>query len=172
MNRKGKGADMNTKQMIMAVLGMIFKVAVTIIVVVFVYKAALTAYDYGYRIFQEPPVSAQPGIDMQVDITVGKSPLQVGEILEAKGLIRDAKLFYIQNLLSQYKDKMQAGSYTLNTSMTMQEMMAVMSVVDEETEEPSTEGGSGGNLPEEGAGEDEQSNDEQPAETDVENDNE
>lgn len=118
---------MNTKQIVMAVFGMIFKVAVTIIVVVFVYRAALTAYDYGYRIFQETPVSAAPGSDVRVEITVGKSALQIGEILEQRGLIRDAKLFYIQNLLSKYKDKLQAGSYVLNTSMTMEEMMAVMS---------------------------------------------
>lgn len=118
---------MDIKQMILAVLGTIFRVAVVIVVVVFVYRAALMAYDYGYRIFQETPVSAAPGSDMRVEITVGKSPLQIGEILEQKGLIRDARLFYIQNLLSKYKDKLQAGSYVLNTSMTMEEMMAVMS---------------------------------------------
>lgn len=118
---------MDIKQMILAVLGTIFRVAVVIVVVVFVYRAALMAYDYGYRIFQETPVSAVPGTDMRVEITVGKSALQIGEILEQKGLIRDAKLFYIQNLLSKYKDKLQAGSYVLNTSMTMEEMMAVMS---------------------------------------------
>lgn len=127
---------MKTKQIILAVLGMIFKVAVTIIVVVFVYRAALMAYDYGYRIFQETPVSAAPGIDMQVEITVGKSPLQIGEILEDKGLIRDSKLFYIQYLLSKYKDELQAGSYVLNTSMTMEEMMAVMAAGDPEVTQP------------------------------------
>lgn len=125
---------MKTKQMVMAFLGMILKVAVTIIVVFFVYKAALIAYDYGYRVFQETPVSAAPGMDVEVEITVGKSPLQIGEILEQKGLIRDARLFYIQNLLSKYKDKLQAGSYVLNTSMTMEEMMAVMSVGSSESE--------------------------------------
>ena len=120
----------------MAVLGMIFKVAVTIIVVVFVYRAALMAYDYGYRIFRETPVSAAPGIDIPVEITVGKSPLQVGEVLEEKGLIRDAKLFYIQYLLSKYKDELQAGSYVLNTSMTMEEMMGVMAAKEPEAEQP------------------------------------
>lgn len=127
---------MNTKQIIMAFLGMIFKVGVTIIVVVFVYRAALMAYDYGYRIFQETPVSAAPGIDIQVEITVGKSPLQIGEILEQRGLIRDSKLFYIQYLLSKYKDKMQAGTYVLNTSMTMEEMMGVMAAGEPEVTQP------------------------------------
>ena len=44
---------MNIKQMVLAVLGMIFKVAVAVLVIVVVYKGAITAYDYGYRVFQE-----------------------------------------------------------------------------------------------------------------------
>lgn len=118
---------MNTKQMIVAVLGMIFRVAIAVLAIVLVYKGAVTAYDYGYRVFQEPPVAEKPGADVQVEITVGKSALQIGEILESKGLIRDAKLFYVQNLLSHYKDKLRAGVYILNTSMTMEEMMQIMS---------------------------------------------
>lgn len=126
---------MNTKQMILAVLGMICRVAVAVLVIVIVYKGAVTAYDYGYRVFQEPPVAEKPGMDISVEITVGKSALQIGKILEDKGLIRDAKLFYVQNLLSHYKDKLRAGTYTLNTSMTMEEMMEIMSAQEpEETE--------------------------------------
>ncbi|MBD5478371.1 MAG: endolytic transglycosylase MltG [Lachnospiraceae bacterium] len=131
---------MNIKQMILAVLGMIFKVAVAVLVIVVVYKGAITAYDYGYRVFQEPPVAEKPGMDVSVEITMGKSALQIGEILEAKGLIRDAKLFYVQNLLSHYKDKLRAGTYTLNTSMTMEEMMEVMSA-----QEPDEAAGDTGN---------------------------
>lgn len=126
---------MNTKQMILAVLGMICRVAVAVLGIVVVYKGAVTAYDYGYRVFQEPPVAEKPGTDISVEITVGKSALQIGQILEDKGLIRDARLFYVQNLLSHYKDKLRAGTYTLNTSMTMEEMMEVMSAQEpEETE--------------------------------------
>ena len=131
---------MNINQMILAVLGMIFKVAVAVLVIVVVYKGAITAYDYGYRVFQEPPVAEKPGMDVSVEITMGKSALQIGEILEAKGLIRDAKLFYVQNLLSHYKDKLRAGTYTLNTSMTMEEMMEVMSA-----QEPDEAAGDTGN---------------------------
>lgn len=123
---------MNTRQIVMAVLGTVLKVVIAVLVIMFVYKGAVVAYDYGYRVFKEEPVAESPGVDVTVEITVGKSALQIGEILEAKGLIRDAKLFYVQNLLSNYKDKLRAGVYTLNTSMTMEEMMAVMSPVSEE----------------------------------------
>ena len=119
---------MNARQIVVAVMGTVIRLAVAVVVVMFLYKAALVAYDYGYRVFQEPPVAEAPGTDIAVDITMGKSAYQIGEILESKGLIRDAGLFYIQNLLSHYKDELHAGSYTLNTSMTMEEMMEIMSV--------------------------------------------
>ncbi len=125
--KEGLVVDMNAKQVITAVLGMLLKVLVAIFVIVVVYKGAVTAYDYGYRIFQEPPMTESPGVDIQVDITMGKSALQIGEILEENGLIRDAHLFYVQNLLSHYRDELKAGSYVLNTSMTIEEMMEIMS---------------------------------------------
>lgn len=125
---------MSTKQMVVAVISTILKVAIAVAAVVVIYKGAVFAYDYGYRVFKEDPVSEAPGIDMEVEITAGKSTMQIGETLESRGLIRDAKLFYIQNLLSHYKDKLVPGVYTLNTSMTMTEMMEIMSTVPEETE--------------------------------------
>lgn len=127
---------MNTKQMVTAIGGVVLKLALSIAVVVLIYKGATMAYDYGYRIFQEPPVAEAPGYDIEVQITMGKGAKEIGELLEQKGLIRDANLFYIQNLLSHYKGELNPGVYTLNTSMTMQEMMEVMStdVTEESTE--------------------------------------
>lgn len=126
---------MNARQIVVAVTGTVLKVVVAALVIAIVYKGAAIAYDYGYRIFNEGPVAESPGTDVTVEITVGKTPLQIGEILQTKGLIRDAKLFYIQNLLSQYKDRMKPGEYVLNTSMTMQEMMGVMSPQTETADE-------------------------------------
>ena len=127
---------MNTKQIVTAIGGVVLKLAFSIAVVVLIYKGATMAYDYGYRIFQEPPVAEAPGYDIEVQITMGKGAKEIGELLEQKGLIRDANLFYIQNLLSHYKGELNPGVYTLNTSMTMQEMMEVMStdVTEESTE--------------------------------------
>ena len=118
---------MNTKQMVTSIAGVVLKLALSIAVVVLIYKGAAMAYDYGYRIFQEPPVAEAPGYDIEVQITMGKGAKEIGELLEQKGLIRDANLFYVQNLLSHYKGELNPGVYTLNTSMTMQEMMEVMS---------------------------------------------
>ena len=57
--------------------------------------------------------------------------------LEEYGLIRNQNLFYAQYMVSEYKDKFVPGNYDLNTSMTAEEMMAVMSpgADEEEAEE-------------------------------------
>ncbi|MBQ9122811.1 MAG: endolytic transglycosylase MltG [Lachnospiraceae bacterium] len=125
---------MKTKQVILAVLGTIFKVAATIVLVYFVYNASMMAYDYGYRVFTEPAMAKEgEGVDITVDITMGKSDRQIGQILEAKGLVRDGDLFYIQALLSEYSGQLLPGSYVLNTSMTAKEMMEIMATEPEET---------------------------------------
>ena len=51
---------------------------------------------------------------------------EIGQLLQEKGLIRDAKHFYLQEFFSSYHKKLQPGIYELNTAMTPEEMMAVM----------------------------------------------
>ena len=59
---------------------------------------------------------------------------RTGDILEEKGLIRDAKLFYFQEMFSEYKGELKPGVYELSTGMTPYEMMEIMSASDEEEE--------------------------------------
>lgn len=109
-------------------------------VVMFVYRYSLVAYDFGYRIFAEEPVSMGSGRDVEVTIPMGKGALEIGEILEENGLIRDSKLFFCQELLSAYHGKLQSGFYTFNTSMSAAEMMAKMAESsDDEGEEDGSE---------------------------------
>lgn len=129
---------MNTKRIILAILSTIIKVAVIAVVLVFVYRTSIKAYDYGYRILEDKPIAVAPGRDVSVAITEGKSVKDIGEILESKGLVADANIFFIQNLLSTYRDELQPGLYTLNTSMTAKEMMEIMSAQSDDEEESLT----------------------------------
>ena len=126
---------MNTKNVVLAVFSTIVKVVLVVLVLMFIYKEAVKAYDFGYAIFEDKPVSEAPGRDVTISITEGKTAKEIGEILESKGLVSDATIFYLQNLLSSYKDELQPGMYTLNTSMTPTEMMEIMSAKDELEEE-------------------------------------
>lgn len=102
--------------------------AVVFLVVVYgLYQLGLRSYSYGYRIFAEPAVTDGNGKDQLVQVTNFMSASDIGELLEEKGLIRDKWLFVFQLKLSEYSKKLVPGYYTLNTSMTAQEMMQVMS---------------------------------------------
>lgn len=128
---------MNGKQIVAAVVGTIFKITVAGVIIMLIYRFSMTAYDFGYRIFADMPFAATPGEEVSVAIVEGKSAMDIGEILKSEGLIADAKLFYAQELLSEYHGKLQPGIYVLNTSMKAKEMMSVMA--ETETEEQSAD---------------------------------
>ena len=125
---------MSASKIVMRLVSISFSALVFILNVYGLYQLGLHAYDYGYRIFTEPAVTTGEGSDKLVQVKKSMSDTDIGQILEEKGLIRDKWLFVFQLKLSQYSGKLVPGYYTLNTSMTAQEMMQVMS--GEEAEEP------------------------------------
>lgn len=122
------------RDVLLNVLSIAIKVVIAVWLVKFIYGKTLEAYDFGYRVFSEEPVSPAPGRDVSVAITEGKKEKAIAELLYEKGLVRDANLAYVQILASEYREKLQPGVYTLNTSQTLEEMMATMSPEIEEEE--------------------------------------
>ncbi|MBQ7065560.1 MAG: endolytic transglycosylase MltG [Lachnospiraceae bacterium] len=127
---------MDAKQVFGAFLSMIFKVSLWIIIIVVVYKCAIYGYSFGYDIFSDVPVATETtAVTVSVAVVDGKSDMEIGELLEEKGLIKDARVFWARVLLSDYKNKLRPGIYDLSTSMTTEEMLKIMSSDPEETEE-------------------------------------
>ena len=129
---------MNLKYVVAATAQIIIKLVLFAFISMYILRAATAAYDYGYRVFTEPPMTFGDGRIISIYIEDGSSALDVGEMLQDKGLIRDGRLFMIQELLSEHHDKIQPGVYDLNTNMTAQEMLEVIAQepeTDEETED-------------------------------------
>ena len=85
-----------------------------------------TAYSYGYSVFNEQAVESPPGTDVEVTVPEGASARQIGKLLKENGLIKDAGVFVLQERLSAYHGRLQGGTYTLNTSETADEMLAIL----------------------------------------------
>lgn len=127
---------MKAGRLISAVLGMVLRVVFTIGIVYVIYRGAIISYDYGYRIFTEPAVSAGEGRTVTLTITGDESLLELGELFADKGLVRDGRLFVLQYLFSEYREEVVPGTFEFSTAMTAEEMMAVMAApVQEETQE-------------------------------------
>lgn len=118
---------MRTKTVTLSIVSVMVKILIAFLVIVFLYRGSMYCYDFGYRIFTDMPMSIEPGTDVTVIINEGYSTRQIGEILEENGLINDATLFVLQEKLSEYSGKITPGVYTLNTSMTTEKMIAIMS---------------------------------------------
>lgn len=125
---------MEGRQVVGAVVGTVIKVVVTAVFLMFVYRYAVEAYNYGYRIFGEEPMDVEPGRDVTVTIGEYDSTEDVAEMLVQRGLIRDAKLFVIQEKLSGLEEGLRPGTYDLNTAMTVEEMLEIFAAGNAGTE--------------------------------------
>lgn len=130
---------MNAKQLVASITETIIKVIIAVFIIMFVYDTGVKAYDFGYRVFAEEPMTTGEGRIISVYIEEGDSAKDIGVSLQEKGLIRDANLFYVQELLSENHGKIKPGIYDLNTSMSSSEMIALMSAEPGELEETEEE---------------------------------
>lgn len=126
---------MKLKYVIGAMAEIIIKMVVLVLIITYVIRGATAAYDYGFRVFAEEPMEVGEGRVISVSIGNSDSAREVGKMLQDKGLIRDANLFIIQELLSEHHGKIQPGIYDLSTSMTAQDILEVIAVEPEENEE-------------------------------------
>ncbi|MDE5865396.1 MAG: endolytic transglycosylase MltG [Lachnospiraceae bacterium] len=126
---------MDIKQIIGSIVETCIKIVAAVFIVMFVYNTAIKAYDYGYRVFAEEPMTFGEGRTISIYVKSEDSVKDIGETLQEKGLIRDANLFYIQELLSEYHGKIVPGIYDLNTSMKVDEMLEIMTADYVEAEE-------------------------------------
>lgn len=126
---------MSTKYLIATVIETIIKVVVIAAVIVFVFRSATQAYEFGYRVFADQPVSVSGGRTITVSVEESASIKDIARMLEERGLIEDANLFIVQELLSAYHGKIAPGIYDLSTDMTASQMLEVMATpVAEENE--------------------------------------
>ena len=110
----------------------VVKIVVIILVIMVVYRLGSMAYSYGERIFGEPPMESAPGTDSVITVGSEDSVRDIADNLKAAGLIRDAGLFVLQERLAGYKEGVKAGTYTLNTSMTPEELIQTMAASSDE----------------------------------------
>ncbi|MCI9417215.1 MAG: aminodeoxychorismate lyase [Eubacterium sp.] len=129
---------MSANKIVLKIVSISFSILILSLLAVGLYQGGKAAYGFGYRVFTEPAVDLpEEGEDKVIQVTAQMSDKELGDLLEKKGLIRDANLFVVQLKLSSYAKKIKEGNYTLSTSMTAYEMMQIMSA--EEAESTETE---------------------------------
>lgn len=85
-------------------------------------------YEVGYGVFSQQGKDAK-GTGKVVMFTVeeGVTASKLGEQLEEQGLVESARLFLIQEKVSDYSGMYVPGTYALSSEMTTEEIMRVIS---------------------------------------------
>lgn len=126
---------MNTQKVMLSVGLFILRAAIVVLVIAGIYKIGEYAYVYGYSLVSNTPMEESPGRDISVTVSERMEPKEIARLLERKGLISDETIFRIQLKLNKSEDKLKPGSYILNTSMTVKEIIQTLSEETEEAEE-------------------------------------
>ena len=123
------------KKILLSILNFIVRLSLAALIAVLVYRLAMYSYHFGYMVFADASVEPIPGRDIVLTVDSTEDVMDLGRLLKARGLITDEKIFFVQERLSDYHGKLMPGTYTLNTSMKVEEMLETMAGSYQEEEE-------------------------------------
>jgi len=106
------------------ILKRVIAVILMIVVIAFVIKGATKAYAFGYAVFMDEAVDTEENArEVTITISDGDSVLDIGKMLERRGLIDNAYVFLVQSYCYEAGRNLKQGSYDLTTDMDAKAMM-------------------------------------------------
>ena len=102
------------------IIGLAWRVLLAAVIVFLLLQGVTRAYSYGHGLLYEHAMEAEPGTDISFVISTGDTRREIAENLEEAGLIDNRQAFLLQSRL--YKADFEPGEYSLNTSMTAEEI--------------------------------------------------
>ena len=112
------------RKIAMTVISISVKIILVVAVICVLYWGGTKGFEFGVSLFSHAAVDEAPGTDITVTVKSSMSIMDVGKMLKEKGLIEDEKVFFVLAKLYEYEIK--AGEYSLNTSMTSEDILRAM----------------------------------------------
>ena len=114
------------------VAGTFFKIVLYICVIVVLFWVGKAFYVFCHDVFNQQAMSPGEGQEVTVVIKEDTSLYKIAKTLQKKGLVKSATVFYVQERLSTYHGKLQAGTYLLSTAYTPNRIMGILAGDDEQ----------------------------------------
>ena len=124
-----RGISARTILSIVRVITSIFlSIIFYILVIIMIAKLCGVTYDFMYQIYGEVTAQEVPGVDVDFIISEGESTMSVASRLEYNRIVVNKYSFYVraQFTASGSGNSIIPGTYELNTSMTYEEILAVI----------------------------------------------
>lgn len=97
-----------------------------LLIIFLITKASREIYQFSYQIFGQVRAEEAPGRDAQVQIRKGESTMNVASKLQLNKFIVNKYSFYVKAKLLDHK--IMPGTYIINTSMSYDEIFAIITV--------------------------------------------
>lgn len=107
-------------------LKLLLNIVFYLFIIFVIMEASKTAYKFTYQIFGQETLEQAPGRDVEIQIKKGESSINVASKLELNKIIENKYSFYVKAKIMDYV--IMPGTYTLNTSMTYDEIFSVITV--------------------------------------------
>jgi Predicted periplasmic solute-binding protein len=106
------------------ILKLLFNIAFYVFIAFVIINVSKLAYDFTYQLYGPVTAASAPGTDITVEIQKGDSTMDVATKLESELAVTNKYAFYLKSKLQEAK--IMPGSYSINTSMTYDEILGVI----------------------------------------------
>lgn len=134
----GKSSTENVNAIVRTVINISINILVLAVMLMLIYTYAGKGYEFGKAIFTEKGMTGEENAkEVIVTIPNNSSSGDIADIITKAGLVKDKNVFLVQLMLSEDKDKIKAGTYTLSTADTPSDIiqkLAKTGLKEEETQ--------------------------------------
>ena len=103
--------------LLVSLLGIGFRTVVNLLIVFFLVEGFVSAYSFSYNLFTDVPYMAGHTSPVTVTIEEGESAGEVADTLYQNRIVEDKYIFLARAYLGKYTDKMEAGEYSVSSTM-------------------------------------------------------
>ena len=100
-------------------------------IVMAVIYACLGCYHFGFQIFSNPVCDKNAVSMKQIEVASADQEMEIMKHLQDEGMIEDYRVAYIRLQFSEYKDKLQPGTYEVSAAMPMDDILATLAHMSE-----------------------------------------
>lgn len=112
---------------IMATIQVLVNIIIYTVLIIAIVKITSWTYHFSYQIYGNVTTESAPGRDVTVEIKEQEGTMEIASDLYEKGTVIDKYSFFIRMKLTTGKKRpILPGTYTLNTSMTYEEILDIL----------------------------------------------
>lgn len=107
-------------------LSVLLNIVVYAVILFLIYKVVLFAFDFSYEVFGNTAMPQHDDTPVAIEIKDGYTSKEIAALLSEKGIIKYETAFTIRMALEGADDNIVPGTYEVNETMTIEEIIMLI----------------------------------------------